>query len=166
MPLATNATSQRLASSFAPLTISESAGAFADPVRRDDVTLSVRLGVGGRSTFADGVYVNHDDMSTPAIELLRLSDVQQLGVEAFAGALGKLQNGKFNYKAGLAVLLPFVNNDAADRSATSLTRVAFEATLTYALSSWLSVVYSAAVTRDRSCSQPAKTKSRFRTRCC
>jgi hypothetical protein len=148
MPLATNATSQRLASSFAPLTISESAGAFADPVRRDDVTLSVRLGVGGRSTFADGVYVNHDDMTTPVVELLRLSDVQQLGIEAFVGALGKLQNGKFNYKAGLAVLLPFVNNDAADRSATSLTRVAFEANLTYAMSSWLSVVYTAAITRD------------------
>ncbi|MEO8845484.1 MAG: hypothetical protein ABI591_24510 [Kofleriaceae bacterium] len=148
VPLATGATSQRLAGAFAPLTISESAGAFADPVRSDDVTLSVRLGVGGRSTFADGVFVNHDDATTPAVELLRLSDVQQLGVEAFVGALGKLQQGKLNYKAGLAVLLPFVNNDAADRSATSLTRVAFEGNLTYAVSSWLSVVYSAAITRD------------------
>jgi hypothetical protein len=46
------------------------------------------------------------------------------------------------------VLLPVVNNDKFDRSATSLTRVAFEGNLTYAMSSWLSVVYSLAIIRD------------------
>jgi hypothetical protein len=148
VPLATNATSQHLADGFEPLTISESAGGFYDPVKKDEIALSLRLGVGGRSTFADGVFVNHDAAATPEIELLELSTVHQLGIEAFAGAIGKLEKGKFNYKAGLAVLLPFVNNDAADRSATSLTRVAFEATLTYTMAAWLSVVYSSQIIRD------------------
>jgi len=148
VPLATNAFEQHLADALRPFTISESVGGFADPIRREDIALSLRLGAGGRTTFANGVFVNHDDPTTPAVELLRLSDVDQLGLEGFAGAVGKLQNGKFNYKAGLAVLLPFVNNDAADRSATFLTRVAFDATLTYAMSTWLSIVYSAAITRD------------------
>jgi len=147
--LASNSIEQKLADPFQPLTISESAGGFYDPIKKDAIALSLRLGIGGRSTFADGVFVNHDDAATMSqIELLELSTVHQLGIEAFAGALGKLDKGKFNYKAGLAVLFPFVNNDAADRSAAKLTRIAFEATLTYTMAAWLSVVYSTQVIRD------------------
>jgi hypothetical protein len=148
VPLGTNVLTQHLADPFEPFTISESAGGFYDPIKKDAIALSLRLGVGGRSTFAAGVLVNHDVATTPEVELLQLSDVEQLGIEAFAGAVGKLEKQKFNYKAGVAVLVPFVNNDAADRSATRLTRVAFEATLTYAMASWLSVVYAASVIRD------------------
>ncbi|HEY6035417.1 MAG TPA: hypothetical protein VIV58_14190, partial [Kofleriaceae bacterium] len=147
--LASNSIEQKLADPFQPLTVSESAGGFYNPIKKDAISLALRLGIGGRSTFADGVLVNHDDAATMSqIELIELSTVHQLGVEAFAGALGKLEKGKFNYKAGLAVLFPFVNNDAADRSAAKLTRVAFEATLTYTMAAWLSVVYSSQVIRD------------------
>ncbi|MEO6773210.1 MAG: hypothetical protein ABI467_09320 [Kofleriaceae bacterium] len=148
IPLTTMGTEQHLADAFKPFTVSESAGGFIDPIKKDAIALSLRLGVGGRSTFASGVFVNHDDPTTPQAELLELSDVHQLGVEAFAGAVGKLQKGAFNYKAGLAILLPYVNNDAADRSATRLTRVAFEGTMTYTLASWLSAVYAMSVIRD------------------
>jgi len=148
VPLATNAFSQKLSGAFKPFTISESIGGFADPVRKDWLNLSFRLGAGGRSTFADGVLVNNDMAMTPEIELLRLSDVHQLGAEAFAGATGKLNKGAANYKVGVAVLVPFVNNDKYDRTATALTRIAFEGNLTYAMKSWLSLVYSLAITRD------------------
>lgn len=148
VPLTTMGIDQHLADAFKPFTVSESVGGFIDPIKKDEIALSLRLGVGGRSTFASGVFVNHDDPATPEAELLELSDVHQLGVEAFVGAVGKLQKGAFNYKAGVAVLLPFVNNDAADRSATKLTRVAFEATLTYSMASWLSAVYAMSVIRD------------------
>jgi hypothetical protein len=147
-PLRTNSFSQKLSSPFKPFTIGESIGAFTDPVRSEKFSLSFRLGLGGRHTFADNVYVNKDDKMTPEIELLRLSDVHQLGVEAFAGATGKLDQGKANYRAGVAALLPFVNNDSFDRSPTFLTRVAFEGNFSYAMSSWLAFVYSVSVTRD------------------
>jgi hypothetical protein len=146
--LTTNGLEQHLADGFKPFTVSESAGGFFDPIVKDAVHLSLRLGVGGRSTFADGVFVNHDDPATPAAELLELSTVHQLGIEGFAGAVGKVHKGTVNYKAGLAVLLPFVNNDAADRSATKLARIAFEGTVTYAMASWLSVVYALSIIRD------------------
>lgn len=148
VPLATAAFSQKLANAFKPFTISESVGGFADPIRKEKINLSFRLGAGGRHTFADGVLVNKDDGMTPEVELLRLSDVHQLGVEAFAGATGKLEKAKLNYKAGIAVLIPFVNNDDASRSAGALTRVAFESNVSFAMSSWLSAVYSLAITRD------------------
>ena len=143
-----NAESQHLADGFNPLTISESVGGFADPVRRKDASVSLRAGIGGRSTFANGVLVNQDVASTPEVELVHLSDVQQLGVELYGGIGGVLEGDKLNYKAGVSVLFPFVNNDAADRSALKLTRVAAAVNITYALSSWLSAVYSLAVTRD------------------
>lgn len=148
VPLATNAFSQKLASAFKPFTITESVGVFADPINKEELSLSFRVGAGGRHTFAEGVFVNHDDAMTPEIELLRLSDVHQFGAEAFAGASGKVDKSKANYKLGLAVLIPFVNNDAASRSTLALTRIAFEGNLTYAMNSWLSVVYSLAITRD------------------
>ncbi len=147
-PLNTSKFSQKLSGAFKPFTLTESAGGFADPIRTEKFNLSFRLGLGGRHTFADGVLVNHDDGMTPEIELLRLSDVHQLGAEAFAGATGKLDKGKANYKAGLAVLFPFVNNDSFDRSASALTRVGFEGSMAYAMSSWLAVVYSLSITRD------------------
>jgi hypothetical protein len=148
VPLRTNTFRQPLATAFKPFTIEESAGGFADPVRKKAFSLSLRLGVGGRHTFADGVYVNHDDKATPEIELLRLADVHQLGGEAFAGITGKLDNDRANYKAGLAMLLPVVNNDKYNRSATDLTRIAFEGNVAYAMKTWMSIVYSLAITRD------------------
>ena len=148
VPLRTNTFRQPLADAFKPFTIEESVGGFADPIRKKVFSLSLRLGVGGRHTFADGVYVNHDDKATPEIELLRLADVHQLGGEAFAGVTGKLDHDRANYKAGLAVLIPVVNNDKYDRSASALTRVAFEGNVAYAMKAWMSVVYSLAITRD------------------
>jgi hypothetical protein len=146
--LTQNGTSQHLADGFNPLTISESVGAFADPVRRKDANVSLRAGIGGRSTFANGVFVNQDVASTPEVELVHLSDVEQLGVELYAGIGGALESDKLNYKAGVSALFPFVNNDTADRSAFKLTRLAATVNATYTLSSWLSAVYSLAVTRD------------------
>lgn len=148
VPLTTGGFSQRLAGAFSPFTVNEAVGAFADPVREDEFSLALRLGMAGRHTFADGVRVNHDNAMTPEVELIQLSDVHQFGVEVFAGAVGKLDKAKANYKAGISLLLPFVNNDKFDRGALSLTRLAFEGNLTYAMSSWLSVVYSLAVIRD------------------
>jgi len=144
----TNAFRQRLAGSLAPFTLEESAGGFAEPIRKDKLHLSFRLGVGGRHTFADSVLVIDDDKATDEVELLRLSDVHQLGVEAFAGAAGKNKDGKASYRAGLAVLLPFVNNDKDDRGVGDLTRVGFEGQLTFNMYSWLGLVYTLNITRD------------------
>ncbi len=147
-PLTTNGLRQRLAHSFAPFTIDESAGAFAEPIHTDKLNLSARVGLGGRHTFASSVLTNDDADATPEIELLRLNDVHQLGVEAFAGATGKFKEGKASYKAGLAVLFPFVNNDKDDRSAVNLARIGFEGAVTFNLYSWMSLVYALNITRD------------------
>jgi hypothetical protein len=150
MPVAltTSGFRQRLAGPFSPFTINEQAGGFAEPIRETWLHLSVRVGLGGRHTFADGVLVNSDDKATPAVELAELHDVHQLGFEVFGGGTGKLDGGKALYKAGLSVLLPVVDNDPDHRGAVALARVGFEGSLTFNVYSWMGLVYNLKITRD------------------
>jgi hypothetical protein len=147
-PLTANAFNQRLAGSFAPFTINESIGGFAEPMHSEPLNLSVRGGVGGRHTFADSVLLSNDDKATNEIELIRLANVHQLGLEAFAGANGKLREGKLTYRAGLSVLVPVVNNDKFNRGVGTLTRIGLEGAVTFNVYEWMSLVYSLAITRD------------------
>lgn len=139
---------QRLAGSLSPFSINESAGVFAEPIHHDELALSIRAGIGGRHTFAEGVLVIDDDKATPEVELVGLSNVHQLGVEAFAGAQGKMKGGKLTYHASFTLLVPFVNNDKFDRGIATLTRIAVEGAVTVNVFEWMSLVYSLAITRD------------------
>ncbi len=148
--LATNVTQFHLADAWKPFTLTESIGAFADPIRKPEVAVSLRLGIGGRSTIADGSFALHPNpMDTTAVEVIDLSDVEQLGIEAFAGVNGKFAGtSPFTYKLGAAVLLPFVNDDSFHRKAIDLTRIVGTANLTYSFAKWLAAVYSFQVIRD------------------
>jgi len=150
MPIvrAGNAYRQRLAGSFAPFTINESAGGFAEPIHKKKLNLSVRVGLGGRHTFAESVLLIDDDKTTPEVELTRLADVHQLGVEAFAGMNGKTKDERASYRAGLSLLLPFVNNDKFDRGVGTLARIGLEGQLTFNVYKWMGLVYSLNITRD------------------
>jgi len=139
---------QRLANRLSPFTLDESAGVFADPYARSWLALALRVGLAGRHTFADQVRILDDDKATPEVEVQRLHEVHQLGLEAFAGLTGKVRDGKLAYRAGLSVLFPAVNNDKDDRSAGALTRIGFESGVTFQLYEWMSLVYSLTITRD------------------
>lgn len=147
-PLKSGAFSLRLADPGKPLTLNESVGAFLDPKRSEKLSLNLRFGVGGRETFADGTLVIDDNKDTPEVELVGLSNVYQLGFEAFAGVSGKLEKGKVTYRTGLSALFPMVNNDADDRSVGKLTRIGFEGNLTVNVFDWMSLVYNLSVVRD------------------
>lgn len=149
VPLTTAGFRQRLADPLAPFTLAESAGLFAEPVNKPAFALSLRVGLGGRHTFADDVLLIDDDKATAdVVELVRLATVHQLGLEAFAGATGKLKKGKLTYRAGLSVLVPAVNNDKFERGAGALTRIGLESAVTVNVFEWMSLVYSLNVTRD------------------
>ncbi len=139
----------KIADPLQPLTLSESIGLFAEPLQSDALNISLRLGVGGRQTFAEGVLINTDNADTAdIIEMQELGDVSQIGAEFFAGLTGKLDEGRLAYHAGGAVLFPFINNDPFERSASDLTRVAIEAGATVNVFSWMSLVYDGKYTID------------------
>lgn len=147
-PLKVGAQRLRLSDPGKPLTLNESVGAFIDPKRSEKFSLSLRLGLGGRETIAKDVLVIDDNKDTPEVELVRLSNVYQLGLEAFGGISGKLEEGKLTYRTGLSVLVPAVNNDADNRSAGDLTRIGLEGNVTVNVFEWMSLVYNLTVTRD------------------
>ncbi|MBT8491538.1 MAG: hypothetical protein KJO07_00645 [Deltaproteobacteria bacterium] len=138
----------KVASAFKPFNLNYSAGGFAQPLSGEALTVLVRGGLGGRHTFASGVFVQNDDDATPTIEVQELADVHQLGAELFLGLSGKQQKGRLTYSAGASVLFPFVNNDDYDRATGELTRYALEATASVSVFDWMSVVYKGAIVVD------------------
>jgi len=138
-----------VASAFKPFTLSESIGLFAEPVSSDLVNLSLRGGLGGRHTFASGVLVENDDSLTPnVIELQELADVHQAGVELYVGLKGKAEEDRIAYTVGASLLMPFVNNDDFNRSASELTRLALEGSVTVSVFDWMGLVYKGSIIAD------------------
>jgi hypothetical protein len=137
-----------LADPFQPLTVTESIGAFVAPVATPRLNVAIRAGFGGRHTFADGarLITNADDPA--AVTYVDLLDVHQAGVELFAGIDGKTAEDRLAYNVGLAVLVPFLNNDERDRDGFELTRIALEAGLTTNVFDWMSLSYQLRIVDD------------------
>jgi hypothetical protein len=143
------ATELHLADSLEPLTLSESIGLFAEPVRRDALTWKLRIGAGARETFAHGVLAGKDDDATAdVIEIIELDDVFQAGLEAFTGVEGKIGEGRLTYFAGASALMPFLNNDEQDRSAFDLLRWGVKAGLSMGVTEWMGLNYSLDLLND------------------
>lgn len=145
----------RLSDPFKPITLSESLGIFAEPVKTNPFNLSIRTGFGLRQTFANDVLVIQDDDTTEAqIEVQDITNpdssltVFQGGIEGFVGIFGKLRNDRVSYDLGVTALLPFLNNDPEDRSATELTRVGVAGTVAFAVFDWMSINYKLRILRD------------------
>jgi hypothetical protein len=137
-----------LAEPFQPLTLNESIGGFMEPIQSDQFSLSIRVGFGARETFASGVLVLTDDSATDFVEATELSDVYQGGAELFVGARGVFDGNRVGYYAGASALVPFINNDSENRSATDLTRLGLVGGLTFALYEWMSLNYQVKVLDD------------------
>jgi hypothetical protein len=132
-----------LTQAFTPLTLKESIGAYGKPVDKPAVSVEARLGFGGMQIFAKDQLAVQDDDKTPEIEVVRLRDIIQAGLEATATVNGAFKGGKVTYKAGVEVLIPAVNNaqDDDDRNAGELTNVELLAALSFKLVSWASLDY-------------------------
>jgi hypothetical protein len=143
-----SARSLRVASAIQPLTLNQSLGLVAKPVETEPANLSLRAGAGARETFADGVLVNKDDKATLPVEYLETATVIQAGVEAALGVNGKLPEQRLSYGVDFAVLFPFLNNDALNRSVGQLTRVGLAGNLNFSAYEWLGLTYQLLVQRD------------------
>lgn len=143
------ATSLKLAESLEPLTLNQSFGLFAEPVRTNPLRWKLRIGAGARETFANGVLAIKDDADTKnIIEAVELDDVFQAGIEAFTGAEGKFDGGRFTYAVGATALMPFLNNDEQDRSTIDLLRWGLRADVTVAVTEWMGLNYGLKVLHD------------------
>lgn len=138
----------RLSDSFQPITLSESAGWFFQPLRSQTLNLYARAGAGGRHTLADGARTITGDADAALVTFTVLDDVHQAGAELFFGIDGNQVAGRLLYNAGLSTLFPILSNDDSDRSILELTKVALTAQVGIGVFSWLGVNYQLRVVRD------------------
>lgn len=143
-----------LTNAFSPLELAQSLGAAATPVDGKLLAVEVRLGAGAREVFVRGGYVVNDDEKTPdVLEVDRLEDYQQVGVELSGriwGAVDWEEPGPvraLHYSVTAQSLLPFYAS-VDDRSGLDRITLAIEARLGIGFLRWLSLDYALVVARE------------------
>ncbi len=133
-----------LTESFLPLTLKESIGIFANPIRTEPVEVMIRAGFGSQQVFADGQHAVKGITDDGVIEVQRLHDYVQGGFEAAVTVQGAFYEKKVAYKVYGEVMIPSLRTkeDGDNRSATGLTNVELGALLSFKLVSWASVDYT------------------------
>lgn len=140
----------RLSDAFAPLTLEQMVGAFAQPIKKDHIKLEVRLGFSAKQTFADNQLALSDDGDTDEIEVKETETIYQGGPALGVFLDGNLLTKKLLYYAQFESMLPAINNkaDSDDRNAAELTNLAFEAGFSLKVVSWASLSYSFKAIRE------------------
>jgi hypothetical protein len=132
---------------FEPLTISESVGAFVEPLAEEWLKLDIKGGVGAQHLLAWGGYVVADDDATTELEIKQLQMVHSAGVELEAGASGTLI-GALGYSALASLYYPLLVSVEHELELLELTHVELEGKLSYKLTEWFGVDYVLKVRRQ------------------
>jgi hypothetical protein len=134
--------SVRLTDGFKPLTTKEAVGFFYKPVQEERLKIETRLGAAALQISASGQYSVKGANAAGEIELNRLSDVSQAGLEAGFNIKGKV-NEDSTYEIGAEAMTPLVNNKASgdDRDALRLTNVDAFAKYSSNITKWAAIGY-------------------------
>ncbi|MFO0728783.1 MAG: hypothetical protein U1E65_33705 [Myxococcota bacterium] len=149
-----------LAKAFAPLTLTESLGLVAKPIDVEPAVVTIRVGGGGRETLASGVLIVKSAAAN-VVDVARVSDVIQAGVEGAIGVAGKFPAERITYGADFGILFPFANNDTTGRSAVDLMRVGFAAALNFSMFDWLGLTYQFRVQSDPQLVKDVQVQNNF-----
>ena len=134
----------RLTDALNPLTMKQTVGAFARPLRETWMNVDYRLGFGARETLADGQLVLADDAATAAVvEVNELQNFNQAGAETTLALTGSFEESRVTYLVSAEALFPLVDSVGSDagRSVIESTNVEFATQLGFALTDWASLNY-------------------------
>ena len=129
---------------FEPLTLRESIGAFARAVEEKTVKVTFTLGLGAQEVFVrgDGGFAVTDDADTPQIELTRMQDSVQIGVEVGMEASGTAGE-QVTWALNVNALQPFYEDIAVDTGLEGLEKLNVETIgkVGVKLAKWVSLDY-------------------------
>ena len=130
----------RLTDAFAPATLRESAGMFADILSRRSVELQARAGAGLWETYVkDGYSVAEDEPGV--LKLQRMQDSVQAGGEVQLNGKGVLrQHVNWGFKAEM--MYPFYHNADTDLEGSDLINYELEGLIGMKMAEWASLDYS------------------------
>ena len=128
---------------FQPLTLTEMAGAFAQPYKSEGFTFEGRTGFGGLHTLATDQLALADDDATPEVEVKTLHSFDQAAVEIGVALFGAFVENKITWRLAGDVAIPVVNRpETTEHNIAYYTNVDLSATLSFKLLSWLSLDYT------------------------
>lgn len=149
--LDTNITAQkafRLTGPFSPLFLKQFAGGLAKPLMRPWMNIDIKLGIGAVEVWTtDGLAVTDDAATADILEMSRMQDYIQGGVELQVGVTGVLANKLLTYGFYAEVMYPFAHNAETDLEGAELINTDFRFTLGIKLFTWASLNYSLNVLR-------------------
>lgn len=133
----------RIGGPFEPLTLKETLGMFARPIKRKDLSVEFKAGFMARQTFVRGNdnYVVDDDDKTPEVEVTILDNAYQAGPSLGVLAKGMTYGNKITYYFDAETMLPVVNDYDGPLNTAELTNIAIEAGLSVKVFAWMSVDY-------------------------
>ncbi len=135
----TGETQVQLAGSFAPIQLTQGAGANLRVLHNIFADLDLRSGLGSRQYITNGQLVAVDDPSTPAFEVRQVRGTVLTGVEV--SALGQARVSRFlQASSEFDMLLPFEGLNS--------TQLTWRNTISLRLSSFASVTYTLNVARQ------------------
>lgn len=132
----------KITNAFEPLTLRQSVGAFARAVEQPTVKITFTTGLGAQEVFVqgDGGFAVSDDDSSPELEVTRLQDSVQLGVE-----VGMEANGTIGKQVTWSLLIdtmqPFYTDVETDLEGIDLLNVELTGKIGVKLTKWVSLDY-------------------------
>jgi hypothetical protein len=148
----TGSASFRLTTSFSPLTLQETLGAFARPVEEETIKFEARLGFAGRQTFVseDQWAVDKADDEQKIVNLKKLESFYQAGPALGLFLDGALAEKKILYFARFEMMVPAVNStlEEDERGLGELINYSFEAGISVKLVSWAAFSYTFKALRE------------------
>lgn len=137
-------TEYRLTDRFLPLTLVQSAGVFYNPVRRKQLDVDLRGGLGVREVFAnDQLGLQDDAQTTDVVELVQLRSYSEAGLEAIAMLRGEAWRQRVSYYVGGEFLIPLVRTrePGDDRTPWQLVSKTIRIGLAYRLAKAATLLY-------------------------
>ncbi len=139
----------KLANSFSPLVLKQSAGPFFRPVEREEINVEIMLGLGAWENFSDGVRIVKDDDTTPELEVAILENLYQVGGENIIKIWGDLLDKKIGYLARSELMMPFYESHESD-AAEGLEKMNVDISLRvdFRIVEWMSLAYEFSAVRE------------------
>lgn len=139
-----------LTDGFSPLVLRESLGLIASPVKKEVVTVDLKLGLGARQVFADGQLVVDDNEDTVERELREIESFTKAGYEIGTEIRGSLDEKKVTYQLRANVLFPVHDSldENEDDSLFEQRVLDLQGRVSFHLVEWASLDYLVNVQRD------------------
>lgn len=149
----TRASELKLTEPFSPTRLKQVIGFLMRPLDTPEAQVEARAGVGAREVITRNGLAFTDDAATPALEVVRLQNYQQVGAELYAGAKGTFlfedlgQDRPLNYALNLELMIPVASSIDSDKSGFGLANVEIEGKLGVKIFSWASLDYVLKIVR-------------------